>query len=472
MKFTTTKFAITIFMLLAYVAVISQAIGIKNGGGYVAEFQEKHRKLMGDLRNTVDELDHRMETPWVVQSTVMGKVHMYYVIDPPSLKAPFVLFKAYLDYIENLEDIELLDSKHTPLRPGTNIQTLAKTTTDENPLVVRYLISGVNIKVILMNGHKHGNCEIPHTSGSFSLLKDHVKKNFENFENLGEEMIYFVHNGMEIWNAYNFNTVVMSQDVKNAQGVKNILLKLTIKVKGKKIYSKWRLKDAFKEILHRPDYETLEDLPILEMETLLPLDNPYSTSEIEKFVWELQKALDAYNKAINETTCHAYIDAFMTIAVQHVKLYTKKLIRLCNKIGLEGSRGFSPADYVVKLYEILILLCKAKSEDMNQGSAQLLVQMQSAMEQQLRNHKDGRVFGIVTTGKLWRFFLWAGSLEKPMVKISEEYTCNFKDKMEAEKEIIKYIAQMLQAQVKVFSDDVNSNSSRPSKRHCTGLGND
>jgi len=61
MKFTTTKLAITIFMLLAYVAIVSQAIGIKNGGGYVSEFQEKHKKLMKDLRNTVDELDHRME---------------------------------------------------------------------------------------------------------------------------------------------------------------------------------------------------------------------------------------------------------------------------------------------------------------------------------------------------------------------------------------------------------------------------
>jgi hypothetical protein len=61
MKFTTTKFAITIFVLLAYVAFVSQAIGIKNGGGYVQEFEAKHKKLMGSLRSTVDELDHRME---------------------------------------------------------------------------------------------------------------------------------------------------------------------------------------------------------------------------------------------------------------------------------------------------------------------------------------------------------------------------------------------------------------------------
>ncbi|GBB99213.1 hypothetical protein RclHR1_03450008 [Rhizophagus clarus] len=56
-----TKFAITIFILLAYIVTITQAIGIKNGGGYLTEFQEKHSRLMGDLRNTIDELDHRME---------------------------------------------------------------------------------------------------------------------------------------------------------------------------------------------------------------------------------------------------------------------------------------------------------------------------------------------------------------------------------------------------------------------------
>jgi hypothetical protein len=61
MKFSTTKFTITIFVLLAYVAFVAQALGIKNGGGYVREFEAKHKKLMGSLRSTVDELDHRME---------------------------------------------------------------------------------------------------------------------------------------------------------------------------------------------------------------------------------------------------------------------------------------------------------------------------------------------------------------------------------------------------------------------------
>ncbi|CAG8808389.1 17781_t:CDS:1, partial [Gigaspora rosea] len=37
------------------------AIGIKNGGGYLREFQAKHKKLMKDLKDTMNEIDHRME---------------------------------------------------------------------------------------------------------------------------------------------------------------------------------------------------------------------------------------------------------------------------------------------------------------------------------------------------------------------------------------------------------------------------
>ncbi|RIB02471.1 hypothetical protein C2G38_2125207 [Gigaspora rosea] len=59
MKFS--KFAIAILILLAYVATITQAIGIKNGGGYLREFQAKHKKLMKDLKDTMNEIDHRME---------------------------------------------------------------------------------------------------------------------------------------------------------------------------------------------------------------------------------------------------------------------------------------------------------------------------------------------------------------------------------------------------------------------------
>ncbi|CAG8818663.1 2761_t:CDS:2, partial [Dentiscutata erythropus] len=88
------------------------------------------------------------------------------------------------------------------------------------------------------------------------------------------------------------------------------------------------------------------------------------------------------------------------------------------------SRGYGLVDYIVKIVRILMLLYEAKSEDMNKGTAQVFVQMHSAMEQQ---------------------FL--------MVHITEEFTCNFIDNMKLEKKVLQYIAQILQAQAMTLDDD-------------------
>lgn len=118
----------------------------------------------------------------------------------------------------------------------------------------------------------------------------------------------------------------------------------------------------------------------------------------------------------------------------------------------------------MKIVDILVLICEAKAENMNKGSAQLIAQMHSAIEQQVRRNKEQQlgkrkreqmepiVFGIVTTGKLWRFFRWEGSPESRQVQITEEFTCNFIDTMEPEKKVLNYIAQILQAQAKTFGD--------------------
>lgn len=125
---------------------------------------------------------------------------------------------------------------------------------------------------------------------------------------------------------------------------------------------------------------------------------------------------------------------------------------------LSGSHGYGPIDYWVKFVDILLLLvCEAKSEDMNQGVAQVIVQMQSAIEQLSKQGQDHVIYGIATTGKFWRFVRWNGSSENPEVHISQEYNCIFKDDMETEKKVLTYITQILKAQVEAKNE-------RPSKR--------
>ena len=308
-----------------------------------------------------------------------------------------------------------------------------------------------------------GKCKIPHTSGSLSLLREEVVKRFKEIQT---EEFYFFNDETkeEIRNEHSFN-ILASQTELNGN---NYNLKLKVKFKGKKSYSDWELKDVFKEILQQ-DYKSLGDMPRFNLNDLLLLEHPFTENELKFFIDQLQTTLNAFKKevSINEEMAHEYISAFMKTAVCHIQDHINESAQLSMETDLEGSCGYGPVDYMVAIVKILVLLCEAKVENMNKGTAQVLVQMHSAIEQQLGKRKHSQMeqamFGIVTTGKLWRFVRWTGSLEEPTVHISEEYTCNFKGNMEREKEVLRYIAQILQAQAMAFGVD-DKDSSYPSKR--------
>ncbi|CAJ0633529.1 16486_t:CDS:2 [Entrophospora sp. SA101] len=253
-----------------------------------------------------------------------------------------------------------------------------------------------------------------------------VRRSLKRFKEIQTEEFYFFNDETkeEIRNEYSFNTLASQTELNG----NNYNLKLKVKVEGKKSYRDWELKDVFKEIL-RWDYKSLGGIPRFNLNDLLSLEHPFTENELKNHI--------------------------------------NKSAQLSMKIELEGSREYGPVDYMVVTVKILVLLCEAKAENMNKGTAQVLVQMHSAIEQQLDKHKHGQMeqamFGIVTTGKLWRFVRWTGSLEEPTVHISEEYTCNFKGNMEPEKEMSRYIVQRLQAQAMAFGVD-DKDSGHPSKR--------
>ncbi|CAG8604256.1 4939_t:CDS:2, partial [Ambispora leptoticha] len=346
------------------------------------------------------------------------------------------------------QNIVFLNNNNTPLPPDTCLQTLEDSTTAKTPLFVRYPLSNANRK-----------CKIPHTSGSLSLLREEVVKRFKELQT---EEFYFFNDETkdEIRNEYCFN-ILISQTELNGNDYN---IKLKVKVGGKKSYSDWELKDVFKEIL-RQDYKSLSGIPRFNLNDLLSLEHPFTEDELKSFVDELQKTLNAFKKefGINVETAREYISTFMKTIQDH----TNESVQLSVEIDLDGSHGYGPVDYMVVIVKILVLLCEAKAENMNKGTAQVLVQMHSAIEQQLGKRKHGQMeqamFGIVTTGKLWRFVRWTGLLEEPTVHISEEYTCNFKGNMESEKEVLRYIAQILQAQAMAFGVNYKDNR-HPSKR--------
>ena len=147
-----------------------------------------------------------------------------------------------------------------------------------------------------------------------------------------------------------------------------------------------------------------------------------------KFVDEIKVKLSSFQDEFgNETKNRVYIETFMIHAVNYIWTQINESVRL-------------------KLIENLLLLCKVKAEDMNQGSAQVIVQAQSEIEQLSKlGHEELLIYGIASTGKLWWFIHWSVSSKNPEVRIS------FKGELADEKEILTYIAQILTSQVYFYS---------------------
>ncbi|CAB5183128.1 unnamed protein product [Rhizophagus irregularis] len=285
---------------------------------------------------------------------------------------------------------------------------------NKTELLVRYPLSNANIQVICKYGHhKPVKFDIPHISGSLDLIKEVVMEYYKDLKIRNFDFVYEEGNvERQIQNEYDFNTFISEREL---DGNNYILDSLKVVENDKKSFSAWDIKEVFSEILQK-NYISLEKMLSLDMKTLPPLEHEFSKNELEIFVWELQKNLEAFNKAAftNEMTSRIYINPFMTTAVRHVKISMNK-----------------PLQLIV-----------AKSDDLKQGAAQAFVQAYTAIE------------------KLFREF----------IHITEEFTCrlsDYSDDMKDEKQILEYIAQILQVQAKTYDDD---DSEYLSKHHCSSQG--
>ncbi|RHZ77335.1 hypothetical protein Glove_181g12 [Diversispora epigaea] len=380
-----------------------------------------------------------------------------------------LILKRVFEELENVrpQNIVFLDSNNTPILPDTCLQSLVNDTAAKNPFIIRYLLSKKNVVVNYTYRHKQGKCKIQHTTGSLSSLREAV---VERFTELQAEKFYFFNDGEgDIWNEYYFNDLVLKTELV----CNDYNLKLKIKVKDKKPYGDWDLKEVFTQILGQESYVTIDDIPRFYFDDLPPLINSFSEDELNTFIKSLNRTYKAYQKEIhaNEATPHAYINSFMETAVCFTQEHINDSTKLRVEIPLNGSRGYGPIDYVVEIITILVLMCEAKSENMNKETAQVLVQMKSAMEaiehksfKCKLDHQEAVMFEIVTTGKLWQFIRWTELSETSTVHTTEEFTRSFSDEMEIEKKMLNYIAQLLQFQANIGFKNDNNDSDCPPKR--------
>ncbi|RIB14274.1 hypothetical protein C2G38_2195605 [Gigaspora rosea] len=336
----------------------------------------------------------------------------------------------------------------TPLRSGTLLTEIV--TTDIAPLVYKFL-------------RYSDTYEMPHSSGSWVLLREAVYKRFEKLQTCD---FYFVSkiNSEEkkIENEFQFNKLV---DRTDSNGHGGRFLDLKIQIKGKKAYGDWTFKEVSKEI-YNDAFDSIESMPIFEIHEIFKLDPPLNDDDLKRFEDNLREKMNIFHNEVttNEATAREFISVFLSLAANHVRACNDPSTRLKVEVELDGSRGYGVLDYGVYIQKIPVLVTEAKPYESEKAVAQTLVQIHSAAESLLgkRKRSEQTMFGIVTTGRSWRFIRWNGSLECPKAEITQEYPCIFENDMKEAKRVASYIVCVLQTQAKSL------NKENPcAKRLCT-----
>ncbi|CAB4382743.1 unnamed protein product [Rhizophagus irregularis] len=350
----------------------------------------------------------------------------------------------------------------TSLRSGTILTE--DTTTDENPLVVRYPLSETSIEANLrfVNNRKEV-CTIEHTTGSFNKLQIEAKARFETLDECTLSDIYFEckidKKEMKIENAYHFNLLVkkfkrLDQD--------ELSLDLKVLIRNRKSYSDWKLEEVLQDVYH---YESgiLESVSNnFNMEDLPQLSPPLNDEVLNKIVEQLNDKKFVFDKVhTNEATAREFISVILVNAVCFVKKNIDTTAMLMVEKQIVGSHGYGPLDYVIMIQKFFVLVTEAKPSDPLKGIGQALAQMDSMSEILGKRKFDQTdleyesietmpIIGIVTTGRSWIFIRHTHQARSRRLEVSSEFECKFtgnniKDDI---KVVFSYVVQLLQAQIR------------------------
>ena len=120
------------------------------------------------------------------------------------------------------------------------------------------------------------------------------------------------------------------------------------------------------------------------LETLPESSFTPTAEEYTYFVQQLQDKNQVFaGKILNETTAREFISVFMAtsiLLIQNHHLKFSENLQLYVEEFLSGSRGYGPVNYLIKYLQLVVMLNEAKRQDFDQGAAQNIVQMHSALE--------------------------------------------------------------------------------------------
>lgn len=408
------------------------------------------------------------------------------ITEVPDLNDFKQILKKEFEELENVrpQNIIFLDMNNNSILPGTDLQILANSKTDKDPLVVRYTLSNLSIKVTFKftvnKGTNKADCHVEHTSNLFSVLQESVKEEFnEKLDNIPAKNINFeYYDGKvlkeKIKNEFQMNVLVRNKMKKMQDGDEEVIIDyLKILIKDQKCYSDWKIDEVLTDIYRRETSMPEVEIQHLDMDSLdLPESCPQlSVEELNGMVEQLRMRKNVFKDVNNnEATAREYISVILIYAVNFIIKNHDKSATLKAEVNLMGTHGYGPLDYAVLLQAFYILITEAKSnQTIRKGIAQNLAQISSAAEllgkRKISQTDFGTVpmIGIVTNGKTWVFIRQTGPIESAKLEQSDEFDCGFIGDMETEKKVVSYIVRLLQAQIETLS---RVEKQRELKRSC------
>ncbi|RUP47205.1 hypothetical protein BC936DRAFT_146018 [Jimgerdemannia flammicorona] len=282
---------------------------------------------------------------------------------------------------ESDESGETEDENDRPLRSDIQLKHLK--TSALAPLIVRYPLSNVRVHIQYNLSTSKGSVTLPHSTGLYYKLRQEVYQTFQALRE-GDPEFYFVQHldgrdGDNIKDEFQLNAIVEDTPTK----AKKREISLDIKIEGRKAYGDYTIKEVSR-LFVKEEWNSIGNAPKFNIETLPASSFTPTDEEFEYFVQQLRDKNQVFaGKILNETTAREFISVFMTttiLLIQNHHLKFPENLQLFVEEFLSGSRGYGPVDYLVKYLQLVVMLNEAKRQDFDQGAAQNIVQMHSALE--------------------------------------------------------------------------------------------
>ena len=234
-----------------------------------------------------------------------------------------------------------------------DIRLIHLKTSAEAPLIVRFPFSAVPLHIRFHLSGLEGSVTLPHSTGSYCLLRQRVYTEFELLRD-GDPEFFFFHQGNDgedgdnITKELELNAIV--EEAPTTSRGKEITL--SVKVLERKAYRDYTITEVSR-LFVRDGWNSIINSPRFEPASLSVLF-PRPHAEYESFVNQLKDRNRAFGQSTrNLATAHQFISVFIVTAIRLLQdQYWGGLqnLQLLAEEPLNGTCGYGLVNYLIKYF--------------------------------------------------------------------------------------------------------------------------